>query len=77
VTRVVRVLRVDTNTRWVRVADTIFSMSWQFVSARADIYLIFRNAYVEIYYGSMGVHTHKRTNTTHITSTGKKRENTH
>ena len=24
--------------RWVRVADTIFSMSWQFVSARADIY---------------------------------------
>jgi len=24
--------------KWVRVADTIFSMSWQFVSAQADIY---------------------------------------
>ena len=45
--------------RWVRVADTIFSMSWEFVSARADIYLIFRNSYVEIYYGGMGVHTHR------------------
>ncbi len=38
--------------RWVRVADTTLKMSWQFVSAWADIYQI------EIYYG-MGVHTHK------------------
>ena len=44
--------------RWVRVADTKLKMSWQFVSARADIYQIFRSAYVEIYYG-MGVHTHR------------------
>ena len=40
------------------VADTKLKMSWQFVSARADIYQIFRSAYVEIYYG-MGVHTHR------------------
>ena len=44
--------------RWVRVADTKLKMSWQFVSAQADIYQIFRSAYVEIYYG-MGVHTHR------------------
>ena len=44
--------------RWVRVADTKLKMSWQFVSARADIFQIFRSAYVEIYYG-MGVHTHR------------------
>jgi len=37
--------------RWVRVADTKLKMSWQFVSARADIYQIFGSAYVEIYYG--------------------------
>ena len=36
--------------RWVRVADTKFKMSWQFVSARADILSNFRNSYVEIYY---------------------------
>jgi hypothetical protein len=39
--------------RWVRVADTKL-----FVSARANIYQIFRSAYVEIYYG-MGVHMHR------------------
>jgi hypothetical protein len=77
--------------RWVRVADTKLKMSWQFVSARADIYQIFRSAYVEIYYG-MGVHTHRyyRTSqrchvlqfvmfwrvTTH-THTTPTRENTH
>jgi hypothetical protein len=44
--------------RWVRVADTKLKMLWQFVSARADIYQIFRSAYVEIYYG-MGVNTHR------------------
>jgi len=44
--------------RCVRVADTKLKMSWQFVSARAGIYQIFRSAYVEIYYG-MGVHTHR------------------
>ncbi len=44
--------------RWVRVADKKFKMSWQFVSARADILPNFRNSYVEIYYGGMGVHTH-------------------
>ena len=48
--------------RWVRVADTKLKMSWQFVSARADIYQIFRSAYVEIYYG-MGVHTHRYNHT--------------
>jgi hypothetical protein len=36
--------------RWVRVADTKFKMSWQFVSARANILLNFRNSCVEIYY---------------------------
>jgi hypothetical protein len=41
--------------RWVRVADTKFKMSWQFVSARADILPNFWNSYVEIYYG-IGVH---------------------
>jgi hypothetical protein len=41
--------------RWVRVADTKLKMSWQFVSARANISQIFPSAYVEIYYG-MGVH---------------------
>jgi len=59
--------------RWVCVADTKLKMSWQFVSARADIYQIFQSAYVEIYYG-MRVHTQKKTDTTHIR---KKRENTH
>ncbi len=44
--------------RWVRVADTKLKMSWQFVSARANIYQIFRSAYVELYYG-MGVHMHR------------------
>ena len=43
--------------RWVCVADTKFKMSWQFVSARADILPNFWNSYVEIYYG-IGVHTH-------------------
>ena len=36
--------------RWVRVADTKYKMSWQFVSARANILPNFRNSYVEIYY---------------------------
>jgi hypothetical protein len=45
--------------RWVRVADTKFKMSWQFVSARADILPNFRNSYVETYYYGMGVHTHR------------------
>ena len=44
--------------RWVRVADTKLKMLWQFVSARADVYQIFRSVYVEIYYG-MGVHMHR------------------
>ena len=44
--------------RWVLVADTKLKMLWQFVSARAGIYQIFRSTYVEIYYG-MGVHTHR------------------
>jgi hypothetical protein len=53
--------------RWVPVADTKLKMAWQFVSARADIYQIFRSAYVEIYYG-MGVHMH-RYYRTHMLST--------
>jgi hypothetical protein len=53
--------------RWDHVADTKSKMSWQFVSAFADIYQIFRSAYVEIYYG-MGVHTH-RYYRTHMLST--------
>jgi hypothetical protein len=44
--------------RWVCVADTKFKMSWQFVSARADILPKFRNSYVEIFHG-IGVHTHR------------------
>ena len=43
---------------WPDGSDTKLKMSWQFVLARADIYQIFRSAYVEIYYG-MGVHTHR------------------
>jgi hypothetical protein len=46
--------------RWVHVADTKFKMSWQFVSARADILPNFWNSYVEIYYHGMGVHTHNK-----------------
>jgi hypothetical protein len=45
--------------RWVCVADTKFKISWQFVSARADILPNFRNSYVETYYYGMGVHTHR------------------
>ena len=53
--------------RWVPVADSKLKMAWQFVLAQADIYQIFRSAYVEIYYG-MGVHTH-RYYRTHMLST--------
>jgi hypothetical protein len=52
---------------WPDGSDTKLKMSWQFVPARADIYQIFRSAYVEIYYG-MGVHTH-RYYRTHMLST--------
>ena len=42
------------------VSPTFFSILWQFVLARADIYQIFRNSYVETYYYGMGVHKHRR-----------------